>query len=90
MGKDIIMEDLREHCLHASLKGRGHEARWWDYMKYVHQECFGFISESCSKQAHEHIGARFADTQKCVDETFVGMVDYRSENKVLQKNAEHW
>lgn len=49
LGRDIIMEDLREHCLHASLKSRGHEARWWDYMKFVHQECFGFISEECSQ-----------------------------------------
>lgn len=43
-GRDILIEDLREQCLHKHLKQDDKEATWWDYMKYVHQECFGFIS----------------------------------------------
>ena len=47
-GKDIIMEDLRQVCLHEKLVYDGNEPLWWDYMKYVHQECFDFITEECS------------------------------------------
>lgn len=43
-GRDIISEDLRQHCLHTSLKAQGKESLWWDYIKFVHQECFDFIS----------------------------------------------
>lgn len=35
-GRDIISEDLRQHCLHESLKAKGDEALWWDYIKFVH------------------------------------------------------
>lgn len=43
-GRDIIAEDLRQTCLHTNLKAAGEEAKWWDYIKEVHSECFGFIS----------------------------------------------
>jgi len=35
-GKNIILEDLRQACLHESLVYAGDEPLWWDYMKYVH------------------------------------------------------
>jgi hypothetical protein len=35
-GKNIIMEDLRQVCLHERLAFEGKEPMWWDYMKYVH------------------------------------------------------
>lgn len=54
-GKDIIMEDLRQTCLHKQLVYDGVEPLWWDYMKYAHQECYNFISEDCSKDAHARI-----------------------------------
>lgn len=55
-GKDVLLEDLREQCLHTRLAKEGKEALWWDYMKTVHSECFGFVSEACSRNAHKEIG----------------------------------
>lgn len=65
-GHDIITEDLRESCLHERLYSNSEEAKWWDYMKFVHKECFGFITEKCSKLAHRDIGEDFEKTQACV------------------------
>ena len=59
-GRDIIMEDLRQICLHRQVVQDGVEPLWWDYMKYVHQECYEFISEECSKDAHTRIGYEYA------------------------------
>ena len=70
-GRDIIMEDLRQSCLHTNLLKQGKEARWWDCIKEVHSECFGFISESCSKRAHELRKFDWEETQKCVKESFL-------------------
>lgn len=58
-GRDILYEDLRQTCLHKNLKLAGEETRWWDYIKEVHSECFGFISEDCSKNAHNRLNLDF-------------------------------
>ena len=93
-GRDIIMEDLRQSCLHTNLLAKGKEARWWDYMKEVHSECFGFISEACSKRAHEIKGFNWEETQKCVQESFLNYGDgtalENSENTLLRDNAKQW
>lgn len=54
-GKNIILEDLRQICLHKKLVNEGNEPLWWDYVKYVHQECFEYISQECSQDAHKRI-----------------------------------
>ena len=91
LGRDILMEDLREHCLHSSLKAQGKEAVWWDYMKYVHQECFGFVSEECSKNGHKQIGRRWEDTVACTHSTFgAETFTYMSGNNIMHNNAQHW
>jgi uncharacterized metal-binding protein len=55
-GKDIIMEDLREHCLFNNLKVKGQVLKWWEYMSYVHKMCYEEINEECSKLGHRDIG----------------------------------
>lgn len=89
-GKDIILEDLRESCLHKELLKQNKEPKWWDYMKEVHAECFGFISRACSRNAHEKLELDFAATEKCVDESFLGANKSTADNLVLQDNAEAW
>lgn len=51
-GKDIIMEDLREYCLYKMLKDEKQEAKWWEYMQYVHRMCYEEVNEECSKMGH--------------------------------------
>jgi hypothetical protein len=66
------------------------EPLWWDYIKEVHSECFGFISKSCSKNAHSVLGLDFAATEKCVEESFDSSDHATADNKVLRENAETW
>lgn len=89
-GHDIITEDLRESCLHQKLANQGQEAKWWDYMKYVHKECFGFITEKCSRLAHTDIGEDFDQTISCVNRSFVGKDWLKADNEVMRQNAEDW
>merc|ERR1712147_7168 len=88
------MEDLRQVCLHSKLQYEGNEPAWWDYMKYVHQECFEYISEECSQDAHKKIGVEYADTMKCVDQSwdFGSKNDplWKRDNKILRENAKQW
>lgn len=95
-GKDIIMEDLRQSCLHNQLKhntesSTGSEWVWWDYMKYVHQECFDFITKECSEEAHKDIGVDFHETENCVKDSFGKKpIQFKAENRILRDNAEAW
>jgi len=89
-GTDILTEDLREHCLHDRLKSDGNEYKWWDYMKHIHQQCFSYIDELCSKSAHEEIDESYEDTMKCVDQGFSDPDFKKGENYVLKKNAGRW
>ena len=89
-GRDIIYEDLRESCLHKNLKKAGNEPHWWDYMKHVHSICFGFISEECSKTAHEDFQIDWDETDRCVKESFLGGDHSKADNTVLRDNSEAW
>ena len=89
-GKDIIYEDLRQSCIHDIVTDEGEQHLWWDYMKEVHKECFGFISKACSKNAHKAIGLDWAKTKQCVDDSFLGADHSKAENTILQRNSEQW
>lgn len=58
----------------------------------MHAECFGFISEACSKNAHKTLKLDFAATQKCAEESFLGSGSnmFASENTIMKANAEQW
>ena len=56
LGRDIIIEDLREVCLYKNLKSQGKEKDWWKYMDRVHELCYEYVTEDCSKSGHKHIG----------------------------------
>jgi len=52
-------------------------------MKEVHSECFGFISRACSRNAHEKLKLDFVETEKCVDESFLGSNHATADNQIL-------
>ena len=56
-------------------------------MKEVHSECFGFISRACSKNAHAKLKLDFAETERCVDESFLSSNRATANNLILQENA---
>ena len=36
LGNQIILEDLRQFCLHQKAAKAGKESLWWNYMKFIH------------------------------------------------------
>lgn len=80
-GSDIILEDLREMCLFDQMTSQRQVYKWWHYMNYVHQSCYDFITEDCSRIAHEEIGEDYKKTLQCVKSSFKGgQIDWKAEN----------
>ena len=90
-GKDIILEDLREVCLHSRLAEWEQEYLWWDYMRIVHSQCFDYITTECSQNAHAQINESYEVTMSCVTQSFqLHNTDYKSDNVVLADQAKRW
>ena len=56
----------------------------------MHSECFGFISDTCSKNAHKTLGLDFEATKKCVNESFLGPDHSQADNTIMKDNAKQW
>ena len=90
-GQDILMEDLREHCLYTLLDKKNEQMKWWNYMKKVHSICYDSINEECSRLGHKDIGENYDDTMNCVKETFGGSDNINeADNKLLAKMEREW
>lgn len=97
-GKDILIEDLRQKCLHRLVSEDPKQSidLWWQYMQYVHRMCYEEITESCSKLGHKQIGRDFEMTMKCVNESFdttsaAKTPNYqKDDNKILKGESEKW
>ena len=76
--------------MHTALKNEGKEYLWWDYVKFVHSQCFEYIGELCSKDGHREIKRSYSDTMKCVDQSFWKEDYAESENTILKQNDERW
>ena len=64
---------------------KDHEPKWWDYIKEVHSECFGFISEACSRIAQKKLGLDHVAVEKCVNDSFDSPNHMTSDNKILKE-----
>ena len=72
------------------VKEDNHEPKWWDYVKEVHSQCFGFISESCSLIAQKKIGIDHAKVDKCVKDSFETSNHQQSDNVILKEMSQAW
>ena len=89
-GKDVLLENLREICLFNSLPH--FKLTWWDYMKYVHKECYRAITEECSENAFKSLSVDFTTIQKCVNNSFT-REDWSAKstkNDLLEKEYLAW
>lgn len=94
-GKDILIEDLREKCLHKIVTADSQPDKWWEYMQYVHRMCYEEVTEDCSKLGHQSIGRDYEATMKCVSESFeagssTGPNFQKDDNKILKEEAVQW
>jgi hypothetical protein len=59
-GRQIIQEDLRQKCLYNRYYNATSTRHiWWEYMAYVHQNCYNAITEECSENAHLELNIPF-------------------------------
>lgn len=91
LGKDILIEDLRQKCVYNNtIKIEGGKA-YWDYIQITHSKCKGYINEDCSKEAHEEIKLDWEATMKCVKDSFVGgQITYDAKNTALYWEGVYW
>lgn len=92
-GREIMREDLRQKCLwqHAANEKSNMEL-FWGYIKYAHANCGGVINENCSKEGMKKVGVKFAQIEKCVDDSFSG-TDYDDAaltNSLIDADIEKW
>ena len=64
-GREILDEDLREHCLHQKVKADHTSYKWWDYMSYINANCT-VLNAECSKEAHNWVNEDYFTTLACV------------------------
>jgi hypothetical protein len=95
MGKDILIEDLRQKCLWDAVSKDKKQDLWWQYVQYVHRMCYEEINENCSKLGHKSIGRSYDETMKCVKASFetTSSTDpnfSKDDNTMLRADAEKW
>jgi len=92
-GRDIILEDLREMCLYKQAYAKeSTRYQWWGYMKYVHTNCYNYINEDCSKEAHKKMGLNWDKTIQCVNESFsnANWGDEKTKNDMIDNEIKYW
>ena len=93
-GRSIIMENLRQHCIHKLLKNRKKAEKFFEYIAFIHKKCETRIDQKCSLEGIESIGMKYLDVEQCVEKTFVqsneGGDKYEGENLVLEQMIKEW
>ena len=65
------MEDLRQICLYNSFYNHASKRNmWWEYIKNVHEQCYGNVNEDCSRLAHKDLSISYELTEQCVKSSF--------------------
>lgn len=65
---------------------------WWEYMNFVHTNCYSIINEQCSKRAHEKLNLDFEVTKQCVKDSF-SSADWGNEktnNTLIDSEIDYW
>lgn len=91
-GAEIVMEDIRQMCLWENLSAKNQTDKWWNYMSRVHKTCYSVINEDCSRRAHEHLKLNWAETTKCLKDSF-SEEDWKSDtvqNYKIEKEIGYW
>lgn len=91
-GSDIVLEDLRIHCLWEMVKNT--PEKFFDYIKTAHDFCPDEkINESCHDRGMRKVNISSIDVDQCVHQTFSqkGNKAYNlDENDFLSKELNDW
>lgn len=87
-GREIVIENLRQICLHKFLTGKGNVALWWDYIAEF-KNCQGTeFNTKCSDKVLSKIGVKSSVIQKCIEESVDGNDIKISDNKLLREERD--
>uniref|UniRef100_A0A7S3MUI4 Vacuolar sorting receptor thioredoxin-like domain-containing protein n=1 Tax=Strombidium inclinatum TaxID=197538 RepID=A0A7S3MUI4_9SPIT len=95
-GKDVIMENLRQHCLFELLFNKESAEDFFKYIEYVHEKCGTRIDSKCSKEGVKSIKFSMTELNTCVDKSFgwkegQSRPDFSTEdNTVLADDLQQW
>lgn len=93
-GSDIVLEDLRIHCLWDLLKNTDKKHKFFDYIKTAHDFCPDEkINESCHDRGMRKINMTNTELNKCLHDTFAqkGNKAYNlDENHHLAEELSDW
>jgi len=82
-GTAILDEDMRQHCLYSKVWADHDTDKWWDYMRYVANDCL-LADEECSREAHDEIEEEFEVTQRCVLKSKMNLLKHQADIWVKQ------
>jgi hypothetical protein len=90
-GKSIILENLRQKCIYLNaMKNKKDDSSWWNYVKKAHSRCYNDFTEDCSKEIHNELSINYAETIKCVDDSFASADHNVADNSILSLEAIAW
>lgn len=87
-GRDMLLENLRQHCLIDQLGRKNRKADFFKYIEDVDELCGSRVTAHCSEQGIKGLGLDNGAIQECVTATFEG--DNESDNKVYRDMAKDW
>ncbi|ERN14923.1 hypothetical protein AMTRI_Chr02g213480 [Amborella trichopoda] len=81
-GKDVVVENLRQLCVHRVANESGRPWVWWDYVTDFHIRCSmkdKMYNGQCAEDVIESLGLAVENIRKCMGDT-----DADAENPVLK------
>lgn len=85
-GKDVVIENLRQLCVHRIAKESNHSWVWWDYVTDFHIRCSmkeKKYSKDCGMDVIKSLGLPVDEIQRCI-----GNPEADVENEVLKTEQE--
>jgi len=95
-GQEIILENLRQKCVHKIAYDTDKRYLFFRYITTVHDECWSGINEACSQNAHKNLnGLDWDKTMQCVADSFGTNDKSRwtkadTKNKVIDAEIDYW
>ena len=101
-GREIIMEDLRQHCLFWRSNEAGYSSKYSEFIKKsprtmyieymirIHQLFETRVTREDSEKVMEVLGIDKNKIEQCVKDTFEDKNNLESDNTELSKMARDW
>lgn len=95
-GQEIILENLRQKCIHKQAYADDKRYLFFRYVTTVHDECGSDINEECSKYAHDTLhGLDWEKTNQCVADSFGSSdkskwMQLETKNSVIESEIDYW